>query len=171
MNILYWILGILVGYVVLMFAVARFIFPFMGFGKYKAPSSIPQEIKNTIVGLEAQSSNQREYLELAYAYVQANWLAERMKTIVNLSLIFRTDLSQLWRERGYAHCNTINYILAALLVGSNYFTAEDIRMRHKFLNFVVHQYMQVKVDGNWLDVDPAPGYLMLPVGKKSPWLA
>ena len=76
MKILYWILGIIAGYGVIMFGVLRLIIPFMGFGQYLAPTSIPTEMQTTITELETKSTNQREYLEHAYAYLQSHWQAE-----------------------------------------------------------------------------------------------
>jgi hypothetical protein len=39
-----------------------------------------------------------------------------------------------------------------------------------FVNFVIHQYLQVKVDNGWIDVDPAgTGIRGKPLGKHLSW--
>jgi uncharacterized protein YggE len=48
--------------------------------------------------------------------------------------------------------------------------SEDIKIKHTFANFVPHQYLQVKVAGVWIDVDPAGvGIRKKPLGTHLSW--
>ena len=42
-----------------------------------------------------------------------------------------------------------------MLANSKFFKEDDIRFKYIFLNFVPHQYLQVKVGEKWIDFDPA----------------
>ena len=170
MRYLYIIIAIFSGlYFFAVFGLSRFLIPFMGFKKYSPPRDIPEEIKETIKELKNRSVDQRSFLEATYNFVQERWQAERLKTISHFPLIFRTNIAEIWQRPGYAHCNTINFILFTLLVNSRYFTEDDIRIKHIFFNMVIHQYLRVRVGGEWLDVDPSTKYLRLPIGQHSRW--
>lgn len=164
MQFLQTIFGVLILYLILILIVARMVLPFLGFRKYHPPKEIPPEVLQTILDLEAQSHDQRSYLEGVYKFVQSRWHSARFKTVTELPLAFRKDLSLLWRQPGYAHCHTINYVFYTLLARSKYFTPDDIRFRHKLFNFMIHQYLRVRVNGKWLDVDPSLVFLKFGIG-------
>lgn len=155
MDWIFIILTVVAGYFVLAFVVFRLIVPFMGFKPYQVPKELPEEVRLKIKELEAQSQDQDEYLLKAFQFVISRWYAVRYKAVTELHKLFRSDMEKIWHETGYAHCSTQNFILHALLVGSRFYKPEDVRVRHVFLNFVPHQYMEVKVAGKWIDVDPA----------------
>lgn len=75
-------------------------------------------------------------------------------------------MEQVWNTPGYAHCNTQNYLLYLLLLASNLFSPVDIRIQTVFCNFFIHQYLQVRINGSWINVDPAGGTIRgLPIGR------
>ena len=127
----------------------------MGFGGLEAPKDIPTEIKNKIVELENKSGSELEYLQVAYDFVTSRWHAGRLETIFYVPLAFRTNLSEILGQPGYGHCNTQNYFLYVLLVKSKYFKPEDIKLKTVFFNFFIHQYLQVRISGKFMDADPA----------------
>lgn len=155
MSIFLVVLIIVAVYFFLVFFVLRLVAPFMGFGKYQPPKNLPPEIKDKITELENSSYDQMSYLRLAFDFVLSRWYAVRYKAATDFIKLFRSDLKQIWQQPGYAHCTTQNFILNVLLLSSKYFKTEDIKVRHVFLNFVPHQYLQVRVNGQWIDVDPA----------------
>jgi hypothetical protein len=166
--IIYTILIILALYFLVMFLLLRLIVPFMGFKKYAPPAVIPDEYKKLVNEWNEKSQNSMGYLKLAYDFVLTRWKMEKFKTAILFPKIFRTDLKQLWNEPGYLHCNTMNYVLFVFLVNGKYFTPDDIEIKHTILNFVTHQYMRVKVDGRWIDVDPAGSFIRnLPLGQRA----
>lgn len=156
MSTLYTILTIIGAYFFIIFVVIRLVFPFMGFsGKLSMPQQIPPEVQAKIRELENASATPEQYLKSAYDYVASTWHAGRFTTIFMASMAFRKDLSKLWDSPGFAHCNTQNYILFVLLADSKFFEADDVRTRTVFFNVFIHQYLEVKLDGKWIDVDPA----------------
>lgn len=156
-------------YFFVVFFLSRFLVPFMGFGQYQPPREIPREMKDAIAELEAKSSDPRSFLENAYALVRSRWQATRLGTVRNLPLAFRTDLEELWSSPGYAHCHTINYLLRTILVRSKFFREGEVRTRHGFMNFFIHQYLQVRIRGRWTDADPSLAHLRLPIGRHASW--
>jgi hypothetical protein len=159
MFLFFWILLILAIYVTLVFVVARLVAPFYGFKNPKVPESLPAEIKKAIVELEAKSSDQQSYLQAVYDLVLDKtlyqWKHTRFKAGIRLSRGFVKDLSEIWSTQDFIYCTAINYVSFVLLTGSKYFQTSDVKVRHVFLNFVAHQYLQVKVGEKWIDFDPS----------------
>lgn len=153
------ILGALIFYFVIIFVLPRIFIPFMGFGQYKPPKNLPEDVKRKITELENSSENSLQYLKNAYDFVLSRWRAERAKTITHLHLAFRTDLEKLWQTPGYTHCHTMNFILYTLMANSKFFKDEDVKIKHIFFNGVPHQHMEVKVGEEWMHIDPALNYV------------
>lgn len=170
MTILYVLVAIIAVYFSLVFVVLRLIVPFMGFGRFTMPQRIPQNIQDAIKELEATSQNPKEYLRAAYNLVVSKWHAARFATVLHVSSAFRTDLDTLWNSPGFAHCHTQNYILFVLLAGSKYFKELDVKPKVVFFNFFIHQYLQVKVENQIINVDPAGASIRgKPLGEHIKW--
>lgn len=152
---IWYIVYIITGYFFLVFFVLRLTAPFMGFRQPVPVGELPGEMRQAIAELEVQSQGPSDYLQKAFKFVLSRWYAERHKAVTELPKLFRGNLQQIWQQPGYAHCTTQNFILYTLLVNSRFFKPDDIRIRHVFLNFVPHQYMKVRVEQGWIDVDPA----------------
>jgi len=166
MTIVLVILIIIAAYFFLVFVVLRLVAPFMGFGGYQPPVDLPAEATQTIADLENRSTDKKTYLKAVYDFVQSRWQATRGQALTKLSKLFRENFVSLWRQPGYAHCTTQNFILHTLLVNSKFFKADDVKVKHVFLNFVPHQYLRVRVGEQWIDVDPAAGSALgIPFGR------
>jgi len=155
MTALSWIILIIVAYFFLVFFVLRLLAPFMGFGGYRLPATIPQAVKDKITELENKSTDQLSYLQAAYDFVKSRWRATRGEVVYKFHLIFRDDIEKIWDAPGFAHCTTTNFVLNVLLANSKFFKADDIKVKHQFFNFTPHQYLVVKIGGKWTDADPA----------------
>jgi len=142
-------------YVLIVFVVLRLIVPFMTLRGFAVPGELPDEVSSTINNLEARANNEREYLKLVYEFVGSRWHAGRMETLWYAPLAFRKNIEDIWKHPGYAHCTTQNYLVFVLLVGSKFFSAHDIQLKTVFLNLFIHQYLEVKVGGQWTDLEPA----------------
>lgn len=158
--IFFWIiLSIAVIYCFLVYVASRFMVPFMGFGKWQEPENIPKEIQNQIVALESESSDARSYLEGIYKLVLDKtvnqWNHTRFRAAVNLPRAFVTDLDEIWQTKNFLYCTAINYLLFVMLVKSKFFNLADVRVKHVFVNFFIHQYLQIRINDRWIDVDPA----------------
>jgi hypothetical protein len=164
-----YILAILAAiYAIGMYVMLRLIVPFMGFRRYLPPTDLPPQYRELIKKWESESQSQMDFLTRAYDFVNTYWTVKKFQTVTQFHKIFRRDLNRIWNDRGYLHCNTMNYVLFALLANSKFFTANDVRVRHTILNWVQHQYLQVKVDGKWMDVDPAGSFPRgIPLGQRA----
>ena len=175
MMIFWVILSAVVIYCFLVFIASRFLVPFMDWGGFKPATQVPDGIKAAIAELEARAINQRSYLEAVYDLVmqknRSQWHHTRLRVLLNLPRAWVTELSEIWETHDFIYCTGMNYLVAALLVDSKYFKAEDIRVRHTFVNFFIHQYLQVNVRGSsWVDVDPAgSGIRGKPLGTHLEW--
>lgn len=153
------ILGLAALYSFCIYIASRFLVPFMSFSGFKAPAKIPEEIKAAILDLELRATSERTYLEAAYELVLDKtlhqWHHTRFAAATHLHRAFVKDLGEIWLTKKFLYCTAINYLLFTLLVGSKYFKTEDVKVRHVFVNFFIHQYLKVKVNGGWVDVDPA----------------
>lgn len=157
---------IIAGYFFVVFVLLRLVAPFMGFKQYAPPADLPAEARQTVADLESGSTDAQSYLKAAYDFTRSRWQATRGQAITQLPKLFREDFVSLWMQPGYAHCTTQNYILYTLLANSRFFKAKDVKVRHVFLNFVPHQYLQVRIGDNWIDADPAAGSALgIPFGR------
>lgn len=159
MSILLTLFLIFVGYFFLVFVGLRLFVPFMGFGKWEAPKNVPEEFTQAVNSLERESGNQEIYLQKVYEFVTNKalhkWKHTRFKAGTQLHRLFVKDLREIWQTNKFLYCTAINYFGFCMLVNSKYFSSQDIRVKHNFLNFVLHQYLQVKVGEQWVDFDPA----------------
>jgi hypothetical protein len=158
--ITFWIILVIIAvYFFLVFVVLRLVAPFMGFRQYLPPTNLPPEIVQAIAELEKNFFDQYTYLQAVYDFVmQKNskqWGHTRGKAVIMLPKLFIKDLSEIWHRQGFVYCTAVNFIVYTLLANSKFFKAQDVRIKHVFVNFVLHQYLQVKVEENWIDVDPA----------------
>ncbi len=174
MIILWVVLIVAAVYIFLVYIASRLVVPFMEFGGFKPATKVPEEIKAAIIDLELRSTNQRSYLETVFELVMEKnyrqWNHTRFNAIAHLHRAFVKNLSEIWETKDFIYCTAINYLVAALLVNSKYFKPEDIQVRHVFVNMFIHQYLKVRVGGNWVDVDPAgTGIRGKPLGTHLVW--
>lgn len=156
---LWIILSAIIVYIFLVYVASRFVVPFMGWGGFKPAVKVPDEIKAAIADLELRAHDQQSYLEAVFNLImeknERQWKHTRFKAATRLLRAFVTDLGEIWSTKDFLYCTSIDYLAAALLVNSKYFKSEDIKVRHTFVNFFIHQYIQVRVGDKWIDFDPA----------------
>jgi hypothetical protein len=133
--------------------------PFMDWEGFKPPRQTPEEVKAAIAELELRAHDQRSYLEAVYELVLDKTLHQykhtRFKAAFYIPRAFVSDLSEIWQTHDFLYCTGINYLLYVLLIKSKYFKPEDVRVKHVFVNFFIHQYLQVRIGDRYIDVDPA----------------
>jgi hypothetical protein len=159
MNLLIYILIVAVIYFFLVFVLLRLVAPFYGFRQYAPPTDLPPKVREAILGLENKSHDQMSYLQAVYDFVTDKtinqWKHTRFKSATNFSRGFINDLEEIWESEGFVYCTAINFVAYTLIANSKFFKVEDVKVRHVFLNFITHQYLQVRVGGKWMDFDPA----------------
>jgi len=174
MNIFWIILIIIAAYFFVVFVLLRLVAPFMGFKQYRPPKDLPKDVRQTIVELENKSADQESYLRAVYDLVLDKtlhqWKHTRFKAAVRIPRVWVKDLAEIWETKDFVYCTAINFVIYTMLADSKFFTADDVKVRYVFVNFIIHQYLQVKVGDEWLDVDPAgAGIRGRPLGAHLSW--
>lgn len=151
-------------YIFLVFFVSRFVIPHMGFGEDRIPEKLPETMKDKIDELKFLSSSPKEFLELSYKYIgEKNW-SERLNTFFKFGLLFK-DLDSIWKVNGYVPCTQSSFLMRIFLLKSGFFKPKEIRRRYVFVNFIVHQYLEVYIEDKWVPVDVGEKKAGIPIGK------
>ena len=158
------LLKLVLTYFFLVFVVARFLIPHLNFGEDKMPESIPDSMKKKINELRSQASNKNDFLKQAYEYIGNRYRSERLNTIMKFSYLFYS-VDQIWSMSGYIPCTQSSYLMRIFLVESGYFKNSEIRKQFVFTNLILHQYLEVNIDGKWVPVDVGEKQRGLPIGK------
>jgi hypothetical protein len=158
------ILYLLLAYFLIVWLGTRLVVPHLGFGREPLPSSIPAELDQRIHQMNLESADNLDFLNKSYEFVTQTYKGSRIKTITNFWKAFQNPLDL---KQGFMSCNGQNYLLRLMLVRSGRFKEEDIQIRTVPLNLFIHQYLRIKVDEGWMDVDPWSAFLGIPMGKKS----
>ncbi len=158
------ILIIIIIYFIVVFFVFRLIIPHLGFSTQKLPDKLPERMLLKINELKARTNSPDKFLELVYDFIGNKYRSERFNTVIKFSYLFKS-LDEVWQMNGYMPCTQSNFLLRIFLVKSGYFKNGDINRKHVFVNFVPHQYLQVKVGNKWVDVDVGEKQRGMPIGK------
>lgn len=155
-----WIIfAVVAAYFFMVFVALRLVAPFYGFKVWDKVPELPKQMRQKIRELENQSPNQYEYLQAVYNLVLDKtlhqWKHTRFKAGTQLTRGLVSNLPELWNTDKFIYCTQINYLAFCLLAGSKFFKPADVREKVIFLNFVAHQYLQVRVGEQWVDFDPA----------------
>ena len=152
------LLIIIISYILIVFVLSRLIIPHLGYKKLPLPENIPVEWQKEIDLLKSKSNSPEEFLTLTYNYLgqkyysKSHSLFRRLRTFTNFSTLF-IGLDELYERTGFMHCTQLNFLLRIFLVKSGFFKEDDIRLRHMFFDFFIHQYAQVKTRSHWLAID------------------
>jgi len=95
-----------------------------------------------------------EQLKQTYNLLSAKYSGKLFYVITNFFELFTVSLAKLRSKTGAMHCTNINRILTADLLNSGLFTKNDIKTKWTLIwYFSPHQYLQVKTEEGWIDVD------------------
>lgn len=121
--------------------------------KTPIPDVLPDEIQKIINEIK-KSPNQEKCLKRAYGVLISKYRGYRVKTYTKLFDVFKYDIAKLWNKNGFLHCTSLNYPLRVLLIKSGFFTENDIHLKWTHIWYISpHQYIQVKIDNEWINVD------------------
>jgi hypothetical protein len=151
-------------YLFLVFFVTRLIVPHLGFKKEVIPATIPDNIQTKITELSRMAKTDAEFLNLVYEFVTTTYRGSRLKT---LTQFWRAFGDMYNKQPGFLPCTGQNFLVRTFLVKSDRFSEADIQVVTTFHNFFIHQYLKVKVNNEWVAVDPWSHFLGVPLGKKS----
>lgn len=123
------------------------------FSKTPVPGVLPGEMQKITDELK-KSPSKEECLKKAYGILISRYRGHRVETYTKLFDVLKHDIATLWDKSGFLHCTNLNYLLRALLVRSDFFTEDEMRLRWTHIWYVSpHQYVQVKIDDKWINVD------------------
>jgi hypothetical protein len=149
MMIMFSLIGI---YIFTIFFLTRLIVPNMGFRKSKLPEKIPESMQRAINKIKRESHSKHEFLKKTYDFLSNKQCGERVKTITKMHLLWK-PVEFIWKKEGFIHCTWHNLLLRIFLVRSGFFKDDDIRIKHTFADFDIHQYTEVKIGDKWIPVD------------------
>lgn len=155
-------------YFLTVFFLSRFVVPFLGFKERILPEKIPAGMADKINELKSEAGSPEEFLNLSFNYLGAKYRTGRLSTILKFNYLYKT-IDEAWALSGFMPCTISNRIMKIFLTESGYFKEEEIKRRHVFLNFLIHQYLCVKVNGRWLNVDVGEKQRGLPFGGRMIW--
>lgn len=158
-----WIAALVAAYLVGFFVLPYFVLPFVR--KEPVPSRLPRQLEEAIQQLERTSKNQYEYVRDCAEFILSANHCGRIKTLTRVDLAFERDLRELLKRRGFMHCHHLNHLMRVMLVRSRFFTDEHVRIRSSLVNCTLHQYLQVRMSGQWYDVDLGGDCMKVPLGR------
>jgi len=159
----WWFVGVVTVYVLSFFVVAPRVIPFMR--KEPLPTRIPKALEDAIAQIEKESKTPYEFIKGCSEYILSTVHCGRAITLLKVHLAFERDTKKLLARRGFMHCHHLNHLMRLMLARSSFFSDTDIRLRRTFLNGNVHQYLTVRVAGQWYSVDLGGDHMGVPLGK------
>lgn len=154
---------IFVAYILLMFVASRFVIPYLGFSTQPLPKRIPQAMAVAIKRLSKRYTSREAYFKGVFNYLISHHHSEYGGIIKDFPLLFQ-PVETIWKKK-MIHCTSFVLLLRIFLVRSGKFSDDDIRIRHTFVNFSIHQYVQLLLRGKWVDVDVWGHFVGVPIGK------
>lgn len=158
-------LNVLVLYFVIVWVFLPLVIPHLGIRR-SVSRELPAHWREVLEKLQASAGADTEFLVGVYDAVTARYHGGRIETVTKFWKAFQDPFTQ---PPGFMHCTGMNYLVRTLLVASDRFSENDICVVNVPLNFFIHQYLRVRTDGVWYDVDPWARHTGTPFGKKKAW--
>jgi hypothetical protein len=158
-----WIFLVL-AYLLFVWVGLRLTIPHLGFKKERLPTELPSNFSAEISRLDAEAADDMDFLKRAFEFVTSRYYGSRPKTVFYFWTAFQDPINH---APGFLPCTSLNYLVRVILVKSGRFRDADIQVKVIPLNFFIHQYLKVRVNNTWIDVDPWSAFLGVPLGKKS----
>ncbi|MCB9803027.1 hypothetical protein H6761_03370 [Candidatus Nomurabacteria bacterium] len=168
--IIIWFLIAFIGYLLAIFLFAYFLIPHFGFRKISVPNDIPESMEDKINELKNSAGSPEEFLDLTYDYLGNKYHSERWNTLLKPQLWFK-NLEQIWQIDGFVPCHQSSFIFKIFLVRSDFFKQEDIKIKLTFLNFVIHHYLLLSLNGKQIPIDVGEKQNGLKIGEHANFFA
>ena len=156
---------VIIIYIFIVFILSRFVVPHLGFKDDKLSENITEDMREVINGLKSRANSKEEFLKLAYNYLGSRFRSERFNTFLKFHYLFK-NLDDIWKMQGYMPCTQSSFLMRIFLIKSGFFKEEEVRKRHTFFDFNIHQYLQVNLGGKWVDIDIGEKQRGMPIGKR-----
>lgn len=165
-----WILLIILVYFLVVFVFATFFIPHFYYREIAIPENIPESMQAKIAELKFEASSGQEFLDLTYDYLGTKYHSERWNTLLKPHYWFK-NLADIWQINGFVPCHQSSFVLKVFLVKSGFFKEEDIKIKVTLLNFVIHHYLVVSVNGKKTAVDVGEKNKGLALGQNAQFFA
>ncbi len=142
----------------------RFFVPHLGFEKSVLPKNIPDNLQEKINELNRISKDNYDYLKNAYEFLISKYHGDRVKTLTRFWYLFGDPFRF---QSGFIPCTVFNYFLRIMLVRSGRFQEKSIRLVVVPFNLIIHQYLKIKINDKWINVDPWSKTLGISFSKRS----
>jgi len=146
----YFIITIPLFFIVI-FGLSRLAIPNLN-NKIKIPAKLPHGMQEKIDELKKLSHDKRDYLFRAYNYLSQKYKGIKGELWKDTRCLFWT-LDDAWSKEGFMTCTMQSYLMIVFLVKSGFFQVKDIKKKHMFYSFNIHQYIKVRLDDKWITVD------------------
>jgi len=137
-------------YFFIMFIASRFFIPHLR--KEKIPGKIPGEMEKILSKIKKK--NKKDFAKACFDIVVNRYPGKRILFFLHPQKLFYKDINKIWADRKFQACTIQNYILRVMLIKSGHFKEEDIKLGYGSVNFVIHPYIKVNIDGEWVNMDP-----------------
>jgi hypothetical protein len=108
--------------------------------------------------------SKRRFLQLAYELIGSKYHTGRINTLVKFKELF-LRIDSVWNRGGFMPCSQTNELMRIFLLKSGFFGPNEVRKRIAVFRLFIHQYLQVHVDGRWIDVDVGERQRGLKIGE------
>ena len=124
------------------------------FAKAKIPDKLPKEMGDLIKELK-KSKTKKDCMKKAYLFLSKKYRGYRIYTYLRFFDLFVSDINNIWAKNGFLHCNTLNYLMRILLIKSELFDEEDIKLKWTLVWYISpHQYLNIKIGQNeFINID------------------
>lgn len=163
MPVLTTILIIILLYFLVAFLIPIFILPNYLLFKPKHKITNPR-LKQVIKKLN-KIKNKEKFAKAAFLYVTRNYHpSDPITFLFHLPKLFWHNQNKIIESPGFAYCHVQNLMLKTILLESKRFKQPEIKTKINFTT-VLHQYLQVKIKNNWVEMDPWGYRKGIPFGK------
>ena len=126
------------------------------FKKGRIPAKLPKEMEDEVKKLK-KTKSKLECLREAFNFVSKRLVRKKHQAILKYPRLFVTNVYNLWeftKKDKILHCCQMNYLLRILLIKSGKFKEREIGLVNCIhVCFMYHQYMKIKINHDWVNVD------------------
>lgn len=159
-----FVIELIILYFLLVFVGIRLVVPYYGFQDIVVPIQIPDDFQLEIDKLNKTAKTHEEFLQMVYNFLTERYHGSRFEIFAKWRYAFEDPFTH---RSGFLPCTVLNELLGIMLVTSGRFSQQQVRKKVVFLNFFIHQYVQVEVDGKWINIDVAYSTMGVPFGKRA----
>jgi hypothetical protein len=159
------ILSIFTAYILLEWVLPWLWYPHLG--RHSHPKKLPKVLQGKNQEFAEKAASEEEFIRLWMDLLKKRFHSGHLLQFLHPDRWFETDLEKIWNDSSTPQlCTIYNYLLECILLNSGRFPRKDISHRTVFLNFSMHQFLEVKLkDGRTLELDLWAYDMGLPFGK------